>query len=734
MKHFIIYACLVIGLLFAPSFGQQTDNKELGRFVIGDHVSATHYTQSRTDISIALQNAVDTLVIEGGGKIVIAAGTYYVSQNIKIGSNIHIDGYGIRKTTIQLDDFAPMFQNSGMLRCIESNNVVLSNLTINGNKHHQNDDQGKYLNDATKTDEWYGRYGIYIEGSNNILLDNVYVSDFQLHGIVFDGNINALSSNVNIKNSFATYNDFEGIFIDNTFNVSITNTTTKGNGRTGYNFIANARNIVLDSSYSFKDGFTYPNSPGCGIQLRSSKYAFQNITITNILIVEPKDVAICLNKVSNVKIENNNLYAKLCVEFKDSSDVLVIKNQCINPKAIREIKADIQNENIIISENTFGVGFYSKQSEESIDITIGYSNMATRVLQQGMDAYQDVQQSLDEIKFNGGGILRFEAGIYILSSYIELGSNTAIIGAGVNDTILRLIDWAKPWWIPNTGNRKSGFIRSVRTQNLYFANITIDGNKKNQHTDKYSLYGRYGFFTEAVDNVKIDGMGVINFQGYGFDPHGVKETMTWSNGLTIRNSYSYNNDWDGYTIDQSADVILENNVAFNNGRHGFNIVTGSYNVSMNNNIAYENGFYYYQGSPGCGVAIQNNLNFGTKNISVINNIFENNDDAGICIKDVIDIILENNTIANVNYTNININLCVKIANSENVISNNNICNNTLFVPFSKKPIIPKNMTSPTQSPSPAQSPAPIPSTSYSNIQLPSFVVIVVSISLTILMM
>lgn len=724
MKFSLVYSFIVLSLIFVHTIGQHTDNKDLGRFVIGDHVSATHYSQSRTDISIALQNALDTLAIEGGGKITIAAGTYYISQNIHIGSNIHIDGYGIKRTTIQLSDFAPIFQNSGMFRCIQSVNVVVSNISINGNKHHQNDDQGKYLNDVTKEDEWYGRYGIYIEGANNITLDSVHVSDFQLHGIVSDGNVNALSNNVHIVNSFASYNDFEGIFMVQTVNASIINTTTKGNGRTGYNFIGNVMNIVVDNCYSFKDGLTYPNAPGCGIQLRSITNTFQNITITNTLVVEPKDVAICLNKVSGVRVENNNLYAKLCVEFKDSSDVVVVNNRCMNPVAIRDIQADSQNENIVISDNALGVGRYSRQSAELLDITIGYSNSATRIIKLGMDAYQEIQQSLDDIRINGGGILRFEEGIYVLSSYIEVGSNTAIIGAGINNTILRLMDWANPWWIPNTGNKKSGFIRSVRTQNLYFANITIDGNKNNQHTDKYSLYGRYGFFTEAVDNVTIDSMGVINFQGYGFDPHGIKETMTWSKGLTIINSHSYNNGWDGFTIDQTTDVILENNVAYNNGRHGFNIVTGSFNVVMNNNIAYENGFYYYDGSPGCGVAIQNNLNFGTKNISVINNIFENNDDAGICVKDVANIVIENNTIANVNYTNSRINLCVKVANSINVITTNNICNDKLFMPFTKKPIIPKVPNPPSTVNAPVKN--------IGNVQLPSTLYILIAVILTVI--
>jgi Right handed beta helix region len=729
MKTFSMFSVLISIFMFIGVYTQPTtETKDLGRFVIGFHPSATHFVEEKTDISLTLQDALNTLCLEGGGKITIAPGLYYISQNILIGTNIHIDGYGIKTTTLQLVDFAPTFQSVGMLKCIQNNNIIISNITLNGNKYHQNDDQAKYIGQAIKENEWYGRYGLYIESCNYITLDSIDVSDFQLHGIVSDGNAISVSSNVVIINSFASYNDFEGIFIDNTVNVSIMSTTTRANGRTGYNFVANARNVVVDNSFSFKDGLSYPGGPGCALQFRSVKNTFQNIVVTNCTIVEPKDVAICLNKVNNVRIENNNLYAKLCVDFRNSSDVVVTKNLCINPSTIRDINASSQNENIVISENTFGIGRYSKQGSTTLEITIGYSNEATRIIKQDTNAYKDIQQSLDDIRINGGGTLRFEAGTYLLSSYIEVGSNTAIIGAGINDTILMLMDRADPWWIPNTGYKKSGFIRSVRTENLFFANLTIDGNKNNQNKDQYSVYGRYGFFTEAVNNVTIDSMGVINFQGYGFDPHGVKETMTWSVGLTIINSLSYNNDWDGYTIDQSANVFLANNVAYNNGRHGFNIVTGSYNVTMLNNVAYDNGFYYHRGNPGCGVAVQNNLNYGTKNIIVSSNIFENNDDAGICVKDITDILIENNTIANVNYTNSSINLCMKISNSINVETKNNICNSTLFVQLVDKPIIPKS-PAPSQTPSPTKPPVLVKSSSI--IQIPSYVFIIISIITTI---
>lgn len=338
---------------------------------------------------------------------------------------------------------------------------------------------------------------------------------------------------------------------------------------------------------------------------------------------------------------------------------------------------------------------YIKCQSDKPTIIIGYSDKASPKIQQGNDAYPQIQQTLDNLNKVGGGTLQIEEGTYILSSNIQVGSNVAIIGADIDKTILKLVDRAKPWWNPETGIRKAGFIYSEDTVNLYFANFTIDGNKQNQNTDEVSVYGRFGVYTETVDNVVIDGMGVINFQGYGFDPHGVKEPKQWSDGLKIYNSYAANNDWDGFTIDQSTNVILQNNKAYRNGRHGFNIVTGTYNLVMYNNFAYDNGFYYYLGNPGCGLAIQNNLDYNTRNISVINNIFENNYDAGICVRDVSQIILEGNKIVNKNYTNNEINLCITIENSVNVISKNNLCSDKLSVQFNEVPVI-ENMSNITQ--------------------------------------
>lgn len=676
------------------SCAQNAPSKDIGRYLIGFHPNATHFVEQRTDISNILQGALNTLVREGGGKITIASGTYFISRNIIISSDTHIDGFGIRRTTLQLADFAPTFQSAGMLRSFQSNNIIISNMTINGNKHHQVVDQEKYFTDSTKNDTWYGRFGVFIEGCTDVLYDNIQVTNFQLHGIAIDGNDVFWGNRIVIRNSFATYNDFEGIVIDQTMNVVIDNTTTKANGRNGYNIISGARNVTIMKSFSFKDGLTFPNGTGCGIQIRTNKVTTQNITVVNSTIVESKNAAICLNNVRNISVYNNSLFGKSCVNFERTNDTSVVSNLCVNPVSLRRIWASTTNKRIVISDNTLKVGTFSKTSDGLLEIVIGYSENATHIIENGADAYQEIQQSLDDIKINRGGTLRFEEGTYILSSYIEVASNTVFIGAGINKTILKLMDFADPWWIPNTGFKRSGFVRSAKTNNLVFANLTIDGNKQKQRTDKHSVYGRFGFFTEGSNNVSVDSFGVINFQGYGFDPHGIKDSMTWSQGLTISNSYAAFNDWDGYTIDQSTDVVLVNNTAHDNGRHGFNIVTGTYNLVMYGNVAFNNGFYYYEGNPGCGVAIQNNLYYNTRNITAYGNVFDNNDDAGVCVTDVTNITIVNNTITNVNYTDFAINLCIKIINTTETNVLNNLCNGILFDPFYKPPrrVLPPSST------------------------------------------
>ena len=81
-------------------------------------------------------------------------------------------------------------------------------------------------------------------------------------------------------------------------------------------------------------------------------------------------------------------------------------------------------------------------------------------------------------------------------------------------------------------------------------------------------------------NITVNAVEIHDVSRYGFDPH--EQTK----GLTFSNSISHHNGVDGFTIDFASDVSLVNNEAYANGRHGFNVVTGSYDVRFLDNVAY----------------------------------------------------------------------------------------------------------------------------------------------------
>jgi parallel beta-helix repeat protein len=287
------------------------------------------------------------------------------------------------------------------------------------------------------------------------------------------------------------------------------------------------------------------------------------------------------------------------------------------------------------------------------------------------DYYSVIQNALINASSMGGGIVYISAGTYELSSNIAINSSTYLQGAGIDKTILTLKANAASWW--SITGKNAGFIRADTMDNIKISDITLNGNKANQLTGIQESYGRYGIFMEACNDIIYDRVKIENFQGYGFDPHGFKPTMTYTNNLTITNCISDNNDWDGFTIDQSTNVLVQNNTATNNGRHGFNIVTGSKNVIVDNNYAENNGFSYHNSTgQGCGIMVQNNLQYTTRDVTVTNNIIYIADKGGVCINDVINATISKNTIL---YTDV----CLQATNATlSTMSDNNCMTNTTY--------------------------------------------------------
>lgn len=659
--------------------------------LIGSHPLATHQVEDRTDIYDITQSVVNTLRNIGGGKITIANGTYILSRNLELYDNIHLSGMGMYETTLKLIDFAAKFDKAGFIRSLRTRNIIVSDITLDGNKHHQIIDGVNGVNgvngienDSYARSTRYGRYGLFTEGCDNVTFDHVRIMSFQGYGFDPHGQkkTNTYSTSLTITNCVSTNNDLDGFTIDQSVNVLVKNCISQNNGRHGFNIVTGSYQVLIENSLSLTDGYYYTNGTGCGVTIQNNQgYPTNSVSVNNVTIVSPKKAGICVEGVRNITLTSNQITGRDCMRIDTTSDMKVLNNTCINSNGNLVIDyatvAHLQLANTQFTRtHTPAYTQASRYINKKISIVVGYSSQASVQIPIGSDAYPIIQEVLDEIGGNGGGKLIIEAGIYTLSSYIQVSSNTTIEGAGISNTVLRLQDFASPWWIPNTGNKRSGFLRATSNcDNLVFRGFTLDGNKANQNTDIWSKYGRYGLFTEVCHNVLVDTVEIKNFQGYGFDPHGVKVPAQWSIGLTIVNSIASNNDWDGFTIDQSADVVLKNNTAIANGRHGFNIVTGTHDILLENNTAVDNGYYYYLAPKGCGIAVQNNLNFMTRNAIVTRNYAINNSDSGICVNDVRNITIKDNIVMRSN--NIT---CIKLTQVTGTTDNNMCVNATEPLP------------------------------------------------------
>jgi Right handed beta helix region len=316
----------------------------------------------------------------------------------------------------------------------------------------------------------------------------------------------------------------------------------------------------------------------------------------------------------------------------------------------------------------------------ALDVTVGKADCVgcSNYFKTDVDAQPVIQAACEAVRKAGGGKVQIQAGEYVLGKNFQVYSNTHFTGAGMGLTTLKLVDKAKPWKVGTSLN--AGFLRAAYKSyndcnNIKISSFTLNGNKVNQNTDADSEYGRYGLFTEGCTNVYIDTVEIMNFQGYGFDPHGWKSAPggpLYGKNLTIANCLSHDNDWDGFTLDQTDGILVKNCFSRNNGRHGFNIVTGSHNVVIDNVRSYLNGYYYHTGSPGCGLIVQNNQAYGTNTVTVKSSLFEADKKSGVCTNDVFNIVFDKNNIKSKNP-------CIILEDTSDVSITNNVCNNTNII-------------------------------------------------------
>ncbi|AQX64874.1 glycosyl hydrolase family 28-related protein [Pseudomonas syringae pv. actinidiae] len=197
-----------------------------------------------------------------------------------------------------------------------------------------------------------------------------------------------------------------------------------------------------------------------------------------------------------------------------------------------------------------------------------------------------IQATIDAAAAAGGGEVVLAAGTYIVSGGEEpsdgclmLKSNVTLSGAGMGETIIKLAD--------GSDTKVTGIVRSAygeETHDFGMKNLTLDGNRDATTGKVDGWFNGYIPGSDGKDsNVTLDSVEIKDCSGYGFDPH--EQTVN----MVIKNSVSHGNGLDGFVADYLSDSVFENNVAYNNDRHGFNVVTSTHDFTLSNNVAYGNG-------------------------------------------------------------------------------------------------------------------------------------------------
>jgi Ca2+-binding RTX toxin-like protein len=161
---------------------------------------------------------------------------------------------------------------------------------------------------------------------------------------------------------------------------------------------------------------------------------------------------------------------------------------------------------------------------------------------------------------------------------IELLSGVALVGEGMGETIIRLVD--------GFNHRINGIVRTALTDvsDVSVSNLTIDGNRANnvEHQAGF-ICGAKADEGHVQSDITLSGVEIKNCTAYGFNPHEV------TTNVIIENCVAHGNGLDGFVADAVVGGTYRNNVSYDNDRHGFNIQNATTQLTLENNKAYSNG-------------------------------------------------------------------------------------------------------------------------------------------------
>ena len=226
------------------------------------------------DKSVVVDNSLYT-----SGTIRLVSSLYNINSNIEIYSNIVLEGMGVYRTNIRLQNNTESFYEDpdhptsnngvpGFIRTTNQDNIIIRDVTIDGNKYNQ-------LEDSVGDDRYsYGRFGIYFEGVNNIEITNMRIINCQGYGVYIRGKNTVVSNKVKIINSVLDGNGIDGIILERTQYSLISNNIVQNNDKHGINIAYGSKQIIVTKNTLINNGY---DSDGCGIITRINKLILHKI-------------------------------------------------------------------------------------------------------------------------------------------------------------------------------------------------------------------------------------------------------------------------------------------------------------------------------------------------------------------------------------------------------------------------------------------------------------------------
>lgn len=329
-----IIRVFIISLLFLISFLFCTQN------------ASADTTLNPSDCNGGCEDEISNALAHGGPTVTLNPGTYWITGNIRMQSNVTLQGTrtgkytggigsqpnanteAIIKVMVDKSAVSPLI---GSDRSYTVNNVTMRGFTIDGNC------------DAMKQENCYRGHGgntlVGMRGTN-ITFTNMYMRDCGMDGLRVRGGSNVTFSNNVVwrlgHDAFYTLNSNKVYAFGNEFFTWTNSAVRMGESNTG-----EIHDNIIYSAFSSQPGWT-GTSTGPGIQLNESynvniyRNSIQNMRGSGVWIVNSEsscrsgDVNVYCNYINNVgKYNSDNGYSTAGVMIGTSTNI-VIKNNYIN--------------------------------------------------------------------------------------------------------------------------------------------------------------------------------------------------------------------------------------------------------------------------------------------------------------------------------------------------------------------------------------------------------------------